>query len=89
MRKVLLTLAVLAVPRAAFACPVCFGNSDSVALSAARWGVITLLVIIVGVLAAFASFFVYLIRRSKFAEMPVTAESSQFGSDSQERIAQC
>jgi hypothetical protein len=69
---------------------VCFGNSDSAALTAARWGVVTLLIIVGGVLAAFASFFVYLIRRAKLAEMPGPVEPAEFaGSDPQEGIAQC
>jgi len=90
MRTLLFTFVVLAVPRVALACPVCFGQVDSSALTAARWGVITLLAIIVAVLAAFASFFIYLIRRAKFAEMPLPVESARFaGSDSQEGIAQC
>lgn len=90
MRTVLFTLVALAAPRVALACAVCFGQTDSAALTAARWGVVTLLAIIVAVLAGFATFFVYLIRRAKLAEMPGPVESAQFaGSDPQEGIAQC
>jgi hypothetical protein len=91
MRKILFTLIVLAAPRAALACPVCFGQSDSPMAVATNWGVFTLLVIITGVLAAFGSFIVYLIRRASLAELPAGAvEAASFaGSNPQEGSAQC
>jgi hypothetical protein len=58
---------VLAVPRAALACPVCFGNSDSPMAIATKMGVIAMLVVVAGVLGGFASFFIYLMRRAKRA----------------------
>ena len=90
MRKTLFTLIALAAPRAALACPVCFGQSDSPMAVATNWGVITLLVIVVGVLAGFASFIVYLARRANLAELPGPAEATRFADpDPQEGIAQC
>jgi hypothetical protein len=59
------TVALLALPRAALACPVCFGENDSPLTSAMRLGVIFMLGIVVAVLAGFASFFIYLMRRAK------------------------
>jgi hypothetical protein len=56
---------VLAAPRAALACPVCFGNGDSPMAVAAKMGVIAMLVVVAGVLGGFASFFIYLMRRAK------------------------
>jgi hypothetical protein len=64
LRVVVATL-ILAVPRVALACPVCFGENDSPLTSAMRVGVIFMLGIVVAVLAAFASFFIYLMRRAK------------------------
>jgi hypothetical protein len=56
---------MLAVPRAALACPVCFGQSDSPMAQGVNMGIYFLLAVIVGVLAAFASFMVYLAKRAK------------------------
>jgi hypothetical protein len=74
--SVLLTVLLLAAPRAAFACPVCFGENDSPMALAVNMGIIAMLVVVAGVLGAFASFFIYLMRRAKRAA-------------AQEGIAQC
>jgi hypothetical protein len=55
------------IPRAALACPVCFGQNDSPLAAAMNLGIIFMLVIVVGVLTAFASFFIYLMRRARIA----------------------
>ena len=68
MRKTLLTLmtlALLAAPRAAFACPVCFGDSNAPMAVAMNMGILFMLIVVAGVLGAFASFFIYLIRRAR------------------------
>jgi hypothetical protein len=68
-RNVALGALMVAVPRVALACPVCFGQSDSPMAQGVNMGIYFLLAVVVGVLAAFASFFVYLARRAKaFAE---------------------
>lgn len=64
MRKTLLTIGLIAAPRAAFACPVCFGENDSPMALAMNMGILFMLIIVAGVLGAFASFFIYLIRRA-------------------------
>jgi hypothetical protein len=64
---VLITLCVIAVPRAALACPVCFGNSDAPMAVAMNTGILAMLIVVVGVLGGFASFFIYLMRRAKIA----------------------
>jgi hypothetical protein len=48
----------------ALACPVCFGQSNEPMAIATNRGIIAMLVVVVGVLGAFASFFIYLIRRA-------------------------
>jgi hypothetical protein len=68
MRATLLTIALLAAPRAAFACPVCFGENDSPMALAMNMGILFMLIIVAGVLGAFASFFIYLIRRARRVE---------------------
>ena len=63
--RVLLTMAVLTVPRVALACPVCFGQSDSPLAKGVNMGVLFLLGTITAVLIGFASFMIYLARRAK------------------------
>ena len=69
IRRVLFAIVVaaltLGVPRAAVACPVCFGNSDAPMAIATNAGIIFMLVIVGAVLCGFASFFIYLMRRAK------------------------
>ena len=67
MRKALFTALLVAVPRAALACPVCFGQNDSPMAVAMNMGILAMLVVVFGVLGAFASFFIYLMRRAKLA----------------------
>jgi hypothetical protein len=50
-----------------FACATCFGQSDSDMAQGMNWGIFTLLGVIVTVLAAIASFFVYIIRKEAAA----------------------
>ena len=68
MRKTLLTLltlVMLAAPRAAFACPVCFGDSNAPMAVAMNMGILAMLIVVAGVLGGFATFFIYLIRRAR------------------------
>jgi hypothetical protein len=65
MRKALLTIAILVAPRAALACPVCFGASDSPLAAAINMGVIMMLGVVAVMLGSFGAFFVYLNRRAK------------------------
>jgi hypothetical protein len=65
MRRFLLTISALAIPRAALACPVCFGQSDSAMAWGVKAGVFFMLGLTVAVLGAFAAFFIYLMRRAR------------------------
>ena len=65
MKKVLFTLTLLAAPRAALACPACFGDSNSPMAIATNMGIIAMLVVVAGMIGAFATFFIYLNRRAK------------------------
>jgi hypothetical protein len=68
MRKTIFTLMLLmllAAPRAALACPVCFGDSNSPMAIATNMGIIAMLVVVGGMIGAFATFFIYLNRRAK------------------------
>ena len=66
-RRTLITVLLLAVPRAAFACPVCFGQSDSPMAWSVNMGIFAMLAVTGGVLAGFATFFVHLVRRARLA----------------------
>ena len=70
MRHTLFTLLLLAAPRAALACPVCFGQSDSPLAWGVNMGVFLMLGVTGGVLAAFATFFIHLMRRARLAADP-------------------
>jgi preprotein translocase subunit SecG len=59
---------VVLVPRAASACPICFGAADSALLHGARSGVLAMAAITVIVLAAFARWFVKLRRLQEEGE---------------------
>ena len=92
MRTWILTLALLVAPRAVLACPVCFGQSDSPLAKAMNLGILAMLVVVAGVLASLASFFIYLIRRARVAELsrPGELERSLLErAGPQEGTAQC
>jgi hypothetical protein len=63
----------------ALACPVCFGASDSLQFKGAQMGILALLAVTVGMLGAFAMFFVYLRRRIRMVEMDQTHAAIQQG----------
>ena len=67
MRPILITLAIVAAPRTAFACPVCFGQSDSPMALGTNMAVFFMLGVTGAVLAGFAAFFIHLMRRAKLA----------------------
>ena len=89
MRNVLRTTSVLAgfllaAPGTGWACQVCFGDPNSAMSIGASWGILVMIGITGGVLAAFASFFLYLLKRSRMAigEGVDLSSSSQAGSPS-------
>jgi hypothetical protein len=67
VRQTLVTLAFAALPSAVFACPVCFGASDSPMAWGTNAGIFFMLGVTGAVLAAFAAFFIYLMRRASLA----------------------
>ena len=60
----LLGTMLLLMPRAAHACSVCFGNSDSKLSQGMLAGVLVLLLFVIAVLGGFVALFVYLARRA-------------------------
>jgi hypothetical protein len=94
-RRVVLTAVILAAPRAALACPVCFGQNDSPLAWAVNVGVFVMLGFVAAVLGAFATFFVYLARRARLVEnaagggVQPSPETGRYGPTPQEGTAQC
>jgi hypothetical protein len=79
MRKTAFALGLIAVPRVALACPVCFGNSDAPMAIATNNGVLFMLGVVALVLCGFASFFVHLVRRAnRVAQDGAPAEAARF-----------
>jgi hypothetical protein len=90
MRSAIFTFLLLLAPRVALACPVCFGQSDSPLAKAMNLGILAMLVVVAGVLAAFACFFMYLIRRARLADQLSAGgpgRSMLVGADAHERTA--
>lgn len=67
MHKTLIATLLALAPRAALACPVCFGQNDSPLASAMNLGIFTMLGVVGAVIVGFATFFVHLIRRARLA----------------------
>lgn len=95
LRTIVFSALCIAAPRAALACPVCFGNSDAPMAIATNTGIMAMLVVVAGVLGAFASFFIYLVRRQRLVNAggaDGVAEGSRYTSHSRsvnEGTAQC
>ena len=69
MKTTLATIVILAIPRLALACPVCFGGPGSPQTRAAQTGILALLVVTVAMLGSIAGFFfLYLRRRIRLFE---------------------
>lgn len=69
MKTALATIVLLAVPRLAAACPVCFGSPDSAQTKGAQAGILALLAVTVVMLSSIAGFFfIYLRRRIRTFE---------------------
>jgi hypothetical protein len=85
LRTLLTLLVTLGAPRVVFACPVCFGQNDSSMAQAMNLGILLMLVVVVGVLASFAAFFISLVRRARLAD-PVPGPARV---EPQEGSAQC
>jgi hypothetical protein len=64
--RLLIVVALVAAPRAALACPVCFSQAGhSPMVDAALLGVLTLLAVTVGVLGGFAAFMRHVAKLSR------------------------
>jgi hypothetical protein len=78
--SVLAAALVLVTADAALACPVCFSASDAPLVQGNGWGIATLLIITLAMLAAFAGFFMTLWRRARIAglasDAALTAEAT-------------
>ncbi len=89
MRRLLTLCFVLMTfaPRAAWACPSCFGQSDAPMAKATNAGIMMMLVVVVAVLSGFAAFIVYLNRRARFAAGLEQAQAAYVSTDPHEGTA--
>ena len=90
VRTLGMAAALAAVPRLALACPVCFGNSDAPMAVATNTGIFFMLGVVAVMLSAFASFFIYLIRRANRLAADADAAHADTGRlEPSEGSAQC
>lgn len=67
----------LPAPSSVFACATCFaGNVDTPMTQGMNWGIVTLMGVIGTVLASFAVFFIYIMRKSAAMAAQAAAEKS-------------
>jgi hypothetical protein len=87
--RALVVFAIAATPRTLLACPVCFGDANAPMTVAANNGIWFMLAIVIAVLTAFASFFIYLMRRAKRVEEASGPADAGPYARGQEGTAQC
>jgi hypothetical protein len=84
-KTTILTAAAAALaPRAALACPICFGQSDSPLALGANMGIWVMLGVTGAVLSAFGGFFIHLMRKANMVNNgieSVARAESPAGSD--------
>jgi hypothetical protein len=68
MRASLFAAMFFTAPKAVLACPVCFGENDSPLALGMNQGILMMLILVGAVLAAFATFFIHLVRRANMAD---------------------
>ena len=68
-------------PRLVWACAACYGQDSGPMAQGMNWGIFSLLVIIVSVLATVAGFFVYLANRSASLTATKAAEQKLAGTE--------
>jgi hypothetical protein len=89
LRRFVASALLCGIARPALACPVCFGNSDAPMAIATNNGVLFMLAIVVAMLGAFASFFIYLIRRANRVAEGSRPAADAAGVTPSEGTAQC
>lgn len=78
-RVALVAALVVLVPRVVAACPVCFGAADGPMLRGSSMGILALLVVTLGMFAAFGAFFLHLARKAAKPDVPSAAGSWEQG----------
>jgi heme/copper-type cytochrome/quinol oxidase subunit 2 len=89
LRALAMTVALVAAPRMALACPVCFGNSDAPMAKATNTGILFMVGMVAAVLCGFASFIIYLVVRANRAASAEAARADARGFTPSEGTAQC
>jgi len=76
-----LALLLLAQPISSFACAACYGASDSPMAKGMNWGIFSLLAVVVCVLSTFATFFVFLAKKSAAVSAEAVSDSQPESTD--------
>jgi hypothetical protein len=76
-----LVMGLVAQPRLVLACAACYGQDSGPMAQGMNWGILSLLVIIVSVLASVAGFFIYLANRSATLPAPNQGEQQLAGTE--------
>jgi len=77
----LAALVLLMQPASLWACAACYGASDSPMARGMNWGIFTLLGVVVCVLSTFATFFVFLAKKSAAASAEAIVASQPESTD--------
>ncbi len=70
------------LPARVWACPACYGVSDSPLAEGMNWGILTLLGVVGTVLTCFLVFFVHIVRKSEAATEAAETAAGAAASDS-------
>ena len=69
-------LAACLAPAHAFACAACFGRTDSALAKGMNAGIFAMLAFVAALWVAFASFFVFIVRRSRSNAEPLPGDTN-------------
>jgi len=75
------SLTALLHPDSSWACAACYGASDSPMAKGMNWGIFSLLAVVVCVLSTFATFFVFLAKKSAATYADAAAQPSLESTD--------
>lgn len=76
-----LAVGLASQPRLVLGCAACYGQDSGPMAQGMNWGIFSLLVVIVSVLATVAGFFVYLANRSASLPAPKAGEQQLAGTE--------
>ena len=76
MRMAAMLAAMVSMAARLDACAACFGKSDAAMAKGLNAGIFALLVFVLGLWIAFASFFVFIVRRARATGEPIPGDTN-------------